>query len=61
MKDALRLHRRLSESEEWGLLALWRAGNDTYAISLKLGVHEAHVANRLMHLRDREKAVTSNG
>jgi hypothetical protein len=45
------LHRKLSESEEWGILALWRQGHDTYDISLRLGVHECEIANRLMRLR----------
>lgn len=48
------LKRILTESEEWGILALWRQGFDTYAISIKLGVHECEVANRLMHMRNRQ-------
>lgn len=34
------------------ILALWREGFDTYDISLRLGVHESEVANRLLHLRN---------
>jgi hypothetical protein len=49
------LHRKLSESEEWGLLALWHKGLDTYDISIRLGIHECEVANRLMHLRQLAK------
>lgn len=49
------LHRVLTNSDEWGILALWHQGFDTYDISLRLGVHESEIANRLMHLREREK------
>lgn len=47
------LHRKLSESEEWGILTLWHQGFDTYDIALRLHVHECEIANRLMHLRNR--------
>lgn len=46
------LHRILTSSEEWGILALWHQGSDTYEISLRLGVHESEIANRLMRLRN---------
>lgn len=49
------LHRPLTESEEWGILALWRKGMDTYEISIAMGVHECEVANRLMRMRQLEK------
>lgn len=49
------IHRILTDSEEWGALALWRQGYDTYAIAIKLGVHECEIANRLMRLRQQEK------
>lgn len=49
------IHRILTESEEWGILALWRQGKDTYEISIRLGVHESEIANRLMRLRQLER------
>jgi hypothetical protein len=48
------IHRKLTESEEWGILTLWRQGFDTYDIALRLHVHECEIANRLMHLRNRQ-------
>lgn len=55
------IHRRLTESEEWGILTLWRQGFDTYDIALRLGVHECEIANRLMHMRQLQQMGGSNG
>ena len=48
------LHRGLSSSEEWSILVLWMGGEDTYDISVRLGVHECEIANRLLMLRERQ-------
>lgn len=45
------VRRKLNDTEEYGILTLWRFGLDTFDIARELGVHESVVANRLMHLR----------
>jgi hypothetical protein len=56
-----RLYRKLSDSEKWAVLALWRQGYDSYAISYRIGVHECVVANDLMRIRQSEKLGGVNG
>ena len=45
------------------ILRLWRAGYDTMDIAVALGMKEYKVANRLMHIREREarKTGTADG
>lgn len=46
------IRRKLDDTEEYGILTLWRFGLDTLDIAREMGVHESVVANRLMHLRE---------
>jgi hypothetical protein len=46
------VRRKLNDTEEYGILTLWRIGLDTFEIASELSVHESVVANRLMRLRE---------
>jgi len=35
---------------EW-IMRFWKAGFDTWFIAKKLGVHEAYIYNKIIHLR----------
>lgn len=39
------------------LLFRWRAGLDTYAIALQVGIPESEVANRLPHIREERRKI----